>query len=155
MAKKEFDAVKALELARACNWAFDTMSIEEVGDETCPMNVLHDTAMDKLVSLYKGYEYVQLFDMESGEVVNSCVRMLNDRWFDMFTSVANGVFPWAIRRFVYRDGFEADSPEALAKHVVECKAKTLTYAGVNGTKRIRFRFYDRLEDEEVEAVIVL
>lgn len=150
--EKEFDVVKALELARACNWAFDAMSIKEVAAGTSPLNVLHDSALRELVSLYEGYEYVQFFDMESGEPVNNCVHLLNDRWFGLFTSVATGIFPWAIRRYSYRDGFEADTQEEIAKHVVECKAKMLAHMGV---ERFRFHFYDRLKDEEVEAFITL
>lgn len=152
---KEFDVVKALELAKACNWAFDAMSIKEVAAGTSPLNVLHDSALRELVSLYEGYEYVQFFDMESGEPVNNCVHLLNDRWFGLFTSVATGIFPYAIRRYSYRDGFEADTPEEIAKHVVEVvngKTKFLSHPHAKG---IKFCFWDRMKDAQISSVVVV
>ena len=150
--EKEFDVVKALELARACSWALDTMSFKEVASGTSPLNVLHDSALRELISLYEDHKYVQVFDMETGEPINRCAPMPEDKWEHIFLAINSGLFPYAIRRFVYRDGFEADTPEEIAKHVVECKGKILQHMGV---KRFRFHFYDRLKDEEVEAFITL
>ena len=153
--EKEFDVVKALELARACSWALDTMSFKEVTTGTSPLNVLHDSALRELVSLYDGYKYVQIFDMETGEPVNRCVSIPEDKWEDIFIAINSGLFPYAIRRFVYRDGFEADTPEEIAKHVIEVvndKTKFLTRPHAKG---IKFCFWDRMKDAQLSSVVVV
>lgn len=153
--EKEFEVGKALELARACSWALDTMSFKEVAAGTSPLNVLHDSALRELVSLYEGYEYVQLFNMATGEPINRCVSMSNDKWEDVFIAINSGLFPYAIRRYSYRDGFEADTPEEIAKHVVEVvngKTKFLTHPHAKGVK---FCFWDRMKDAQISSVVVI
>ena len=153
--EKEFNVVKALELVRACNWALDTMSFKEVAAGTSPLNVLHDSALRELVSLYEGYKYVQVFDMESGEPINRCVPMPEDKWEHIFLAINSGLFPYAIRRYSYRDGFEADTPEEIAKHVVEVvneKTKFLTHPHAKGVK---FCFWDRMKDAQISSVVVV
>ena len=153
--EKEFDVVKALELARACIWAFDTMSFKEVVIGSSPLNVLHDSALKELVSLYERYKYVQLFDMETGEPINKCITLSEDKWEDIFIAISNGLFPYAIHRYSYRDGFEADTQEEIAKHVVEVvndKTKFLTRPHAKG---IKFCFWDKMKDAQISSVVVV